>query len=528
MMWPLHARFPNTIPNPYGSNKEYYRNRDAKDNDNTKLDKDTDLKLGCIMVSEVFGPNEIGILYNGLEKIGWDRDRFLVREETNVDWLKKQRLYGSEGTIHIGWVHRPEDIKKYAAVRYTAQMPKEFSSLLVSISQLTPSITCLSVGFILTVEASQEYTEEINRYAKTTLVPKRHRRSYSIMGVRHVKQDRIRRVREKYRKLSIKWVSENFPAFFTENCEKSKFPTVEFLSLEGFTPFDENASEDRGLDHWSRFVHIDHDFDSWTCTSTPSLKFSFHAGEREEMPNHMTVALRWDELSSDDAESYGSDTLGSRVYFANERLYGIIARYALISYLRELLRSLKETRQLLSVHSRARRSVAEIDQISAFFRRSVGVPSIAREVLELSKNDASFRWNSMGFTQKMRREDESAYEIKDALKWSLGRLSKQLLSEDRDTREYLNQLSSATGTKESISAQRRMELIAYAALIVAVVSLFIAALSTIGNSSNSRRLDSTDTTSSSPNPHPQPAKTPPGRAAGTVGRARTRFAQAPA
>jgi len=36
----------------------------------------------------------------------------------------------------------------------------------------------------------------------------------------------------------------------------------------------------------------------------------------------------------------------SKTYFANERLNGIIARYALASYLRELLRSLKETQSI--------------------------------------------------------------------------------------------------------------------------------------------------------------------------------------
>lgn len=476
MVWPLHAWFPNTVPNPYGSNKYYFRKRDTEDNANSTLDKNVSLKLGCILVSEMFGPNEIETLYNGLEKIGWDRERTQVREESNVDWLKTQRLYGTEGRMPIGWVHRLEDARKFVGVRYTAQFPKEFSSLLVSIEQLTPSVTCLSVGFILTDEASLEYAKEINRPAQTTFIPKRRHRAYSIWGVDHMKEERVRRVRQKYRDLGISWLHRNFPGFFSENCERSHFPTAEFLSLEGFTPFDRDALKDRGWQHWSRFVHIDRDFGSWTCTSVPSLKFSFEAERREKIPNHMTVALRWDTLSEDDTRTYGSDSLGSRTYFANERLHGIIARHALASYLRELLRRLKETRQSLSVHSKAHRSTTEVEQISTFFRRSVGVPSIAREVLALSEDDASFRWNATGFTQQIHPDKSKTYEIKEGLKSFLGRLSRQLLEEDQDTREYLNQLSSATGTKESVAAQRRMELIAWSALFVGVISMIVAAL----------------------------------------------------
>lgn len=476
MLWPLHARCPNIIPNPYGEDKAYYEKRDAEANAKSALDKTVSLQLGCIMVSEIFGPNEIENLYDGLEKIGWNKDRILVRDGSNIDWLKTQRLYGSEGTMPLGRIHRPDDAKKYIGVRYTAEFPPQFSTLLVNISQLTPSTTCISVGFVLTDEAALEYANAINEPAKTTRVAKRRSRAYSIMSVEHVKEERVRRIREKYRNFGISWLSKNFPGFFSEHCENSHFPTVEFLSLDGFTPFDEDAPKDWGWGHWSRFVNIGHDFGSWTSSSVPSLRFSFDAGRRENTPNHMTVALRWDCLSEEDLKAYASDSLGSRTYFAIERLNGIVARYALASYLRELLRSLKETRQSLSARSVARRSISEAEKISAFFRRSIGVPSIAREVLVLSENDASFRWNVTGFSQKSHFDEEKPHEIKEGLKSFLGRLSRQLIEEDQDTREFLNQLSSALGTKESIAAQRRMERLTYLALAVAVGSMAIAIL----------------------------------------------------
>lgn len=474
MLWPLHARFPNVIPYPYSDDEAYIRQRDVEANAKSVLDEGVSLRLACIMVSEIFGSNEIEALYDGLRKLGWDKERVPVQDGSNIDWLKSQRLYGSEGTLPLGWIHRPEEVKKYVGVRYTAEFPKQFSSLLVNISQLTPSTTCLSVGFVLTESAALDYANAINEPAKTTRSAKRGRKPYSIMGVEHVKEDRVRRLRKRYRDLGIAWLSERFPGFFSDHCDNRHFPTVEFLSLDGFTPFDKDAPKDRDWSHWSRFVNIDHDFGSWTSSSLPSLRFSFDAGRRDNTPNHMTVALRWDVLSEEDLKFYRSDSLSSRTYFANERLEGIIARYALASYLSELLRSVKETRQSLAVRSRKRHSTSEVEAISTFFRRSIGVPSIAREVLALSENDASFRWNATGFIQHNHRDEEKPYEIKEGLKSFLGRLSRQLLEEDQDTREFLNQLSSAIGTKESIAAQRRMEAIGWSALVVAIVSMVVA------------------------------------------------------
>lgn len=68
MVWPLHARYPNVIPNPYGEDKAFYRKRDAESNAKSALHEDISLRLGCIMVSEIFGPNEIETLYDALRR----------------------------------------------------------------------------------------------------------------------------------------------------------------------------------------------------------------------------------------------------------------------------------------------------------------------------------------------------------------------------------------------------------------------------------------------------------------------------
>ncbi|WRH61692.1 MAG: hypothetical protein RSE12_15125 [Fuscovulum sp.] len=475
MVWPLHAAFPNTVPSPYGDETDYFLELDKEENAKSQIEDGVSLRLACIMVTELFGPNEIDSLYESLERIGWDQDGMFARSDSNVEWLKAQRLYGAFGYLPLGRIIRASEAKSYHFVRYTADFPREFSSLLVNISQLTPSTTCLSVGFVLADNVANEYASAINAPARTVRVPKRRFKSYSIKGAEHVKRERVRNIRRKYLKLGVGWVSKNFPGYFSASGQQGKFPTAEFLSLDGFTAFERDAERKRNWLHWSRFLNIEDDLGSWVCTSVPSLRFSFEHGYRDDLPNHMTIALRWDDLSESEKDLFQDDSLFIRTFFAREKLGGIIARFALASYLRELLRYLKETQQSLSFRSKPHRSTSQIDRISAFFSQSIGVPMVAREVLALSQNDASFQWNATGFTRKTSVGKEIA-DIKDGLKSLLAQLSKRLLEEDRDTRELLNQLSSAIGTRESVLAQGRMEFIARVALAVAVASLIAAAV----------------------------------------------------
>ena len=473
LAWPLHARFPNFVPNPFGDERDYFRKRDAEDNEETQIDEGVKLNLACISVSEIFGPNEVDSLYTGLEKLGWDKDRWLMGE-SNVSWLKEQRLYGSEGTLPLGWVHRAEDMKKYVNVRYTADFPQEFSSLLVNISQVTPSVTCMTIGFILTDESSMEYSNAIAEPRKTTRFPKRGSRSYQIKSVEHMKEDAVGELRQKYRELGISWITKFFAGFFAQQCERSHFPSTELLILEGFMPFDKEPNQGKSWKHWARFVNIDSAHGSWVSTTTPSLRFSFETNRRNRLPNHITAALRWDGLSEEDTKFNDGKTLGSRAYFVNERLAGIATKHALGSYLREILRGIKEVRQSLASDIDANGSNAGAKQINAYFLRNIGVPAIAREALELSKNDSSFRWNVSGFTEQSLSTQKEPYDITKGLKYMLGQLATRLLDEDRDTRELLNQLSSAMGTKESIFSQRRMEFVTVIALAVSLVSLLVS------------------------------------------------------
>ncbi|TQV67481.1 hypothetical protein [Aliiroseovarius halocynthiae] len=475
LAWRVHARFPNTVPNPYRREKESIRKRDAQANLESSLKEGENLQLGCIVVSEIFGPNEIEALYEDLIKIGWGKDRISTLTDVNIEWIKEQRLYGHGGWLSLGHVVRPREVKDFLGVCYTADFPIEFSSLWVRLTQLTPSVTCMTVAFMLSDEASRDYLHEINRPAETRYSPNRRTGGYAVQGVEVEKETRVGLVREKYRNLGIAWFAKNFPGFFTKHCEDTRFPTAEFLSLDGFTPFEHDTEIKRGWRHWSRFVGIGRSSDFWLNNENPSLGYAMRNGYQETLPNHITVAQRW-EASSEPNEEVVEISLNRKAMTALNELEGIIPHYAFTAYLSELLRDLKETRQSFATVSKARRSTQDVDRISSFFRRFVGIPAVAQEALALAKDEVSFRINASGFSYHSGFGADKKLESADGLRSFTERLSRKLLEDDRGTREFLNQMSSAIGTKENIAAQRRMEFLAVVAAIVSFGSLIVASI----------------------------------------------------
>ena len=473
MLWWLRAHFPNTIPNPYGDYEDAIRKFDAECNAKSTIDENVSLRLNCMMVSEIFGPNEIESLYKGIDKIGWNEARDHIHKDTIIDWLKKYRLYGHPCTRSLGRIASPEISKIDSTVDLSAKFPKDFTSLIVNLSQLTHSITCLSVGFVFSDDASLEYSDAINRAAKSIRIPDRSFGEYKTLNVINVKEDRVRYLREKYQNIAISWLSDHFPGFFSKYCKNSHFPTVEFLSFNELMPFDLNPFEDQSWLHWSHFVNIGNHINSWKSTSDPSLGFAINSDFVDKLPNHMTVTIRLDLLSEDELERCHIESLYTQTNFAYSQLEPIIDRCVLEIFLRELLRRLKETCRSLSKPSKKYSSVNQIEKICTFFRDSIGIPSIAHETLALSKDRMNYALIASEFFYQQTFDKEINIKISDRLHRVLGQLSQQLLVEDQNTREFLDQLASSINTKESIAAQRIMICVSLLTLVVCGATLLM-------------------------------------------------------
>lgn len=475
LWWRAYARYPNLIPSPHPEDEEYARNKDAQQNELSRIPDGQDVSLGCVWVCEVYGPAEIEQLYSALSKLGWDQAPSLSDRNT-VNWIKRQRFYGSEGVTNIGIIHRGKETQDGFMNRYNPSIPKEFDGLIANVYQVSPSLSCLVLGFFLSEEHSKNYANILNKEFKTSKHPIKGSRSVRIKGVEHNKREALVDRRLYYRTKAIGWVAEQIPGFFALSNISDRMPTGELVLPEGYVSYKKLDDERNTRLHWASFLDLDRPFDVWINSSCPPLRFAFGQREMEDL-DHIVVSLTWDTLSEDDLKHRSGESLASKTFFVHENFSGIWAKYSAISFLKEIRRSLAELRESLKTSdAQSDGSLVKLNSIERFLANSIGTATIARELLKLSQNEISFKWNASGYELRsaFEKDKNKPWDISSGLRLMLKRSAARVIVEDQETRQYLDQYSSVLGTRESVKAQRKMERLTVLAIVISLTSLVVA------------------------------------------------------
>ncbi|MGV1777156.1 hypothetical protein ACQZ6H_19800 [Agrobacterium fabrum] len=471
--WKVHARFPSLVPNPYRDEQAFLESDDINENAASRLPPDHDVALASIWVCEVFGPSEIETFYHNLGKLGWDEK---LSRQSATEWIKRQRSYGSEGFMEMGSVLRPGERKLHMPLHLTAEFPQEFDSLIVNVIQITSSLTCLMVGFILSKTSSTEYARVLNQEFATRKKRISRDGAISILSVDQQKMDAMKNCQDRLRHASVEWMNKSFPGFFAKLVDKDRVPTGDLILTRGYTAYDLSQPYASNYYHWGRYLNIDQAHEAWLDDKS-GLRFAFARNGRGPA-NHVRFALRLDKEVRDEGEPTAAHDPRSASYFAHKRIRGIFARHAAICFVREARRSLTEMRERLhGLKQKGDRGLSILNDIEAFFASMIGMPSIARELSKLSANDSQY--SSTGFTLQSlsKRDPRIKTDLSGALVLRLRHSTTNLLHEDQDTRQYLEQYNAILGTTESVRAQRKMEYLTVFALVISVVSVAIAVLS---------------------------------------------------
>jgi hypothetical protein len=133
LWWKFYWLAPNTIPNPYGDDTAYLKQRETSSNVETRVPTSEHFRSLAIWGMELFGPSEIDRLYDALEKLGWRR-RFSADETEVTDWVQSQRSYGhGGGWYNVGLIVRPKDRTTFSIGANFAQLPDEVEHAWVQI-----------------------------------------------------------------------------------------------------------------------------------------------------------------------------------------------------------------------------------------------------------------------------------------------------------------------------------------------------------------------------------------------------------
>ncbi len=448
-------------------------NKDDEENRESRLPEGEDLTVAAIWAVEVYGPSEIESLYQNLTRLGWDRSRIGV-DNNAVDWINEQRMYGSVGNFNVGVVTRKGDNRFFVSDRIFAGLPPEVDYLLVYLYQLSASLTCLRIGFVIKDESGNRYRDAIEKTHKTQrLVDNKNRIYYE--GVANSKIKEISSVRIGYRKIAADWVKKELPGFFCRAQDGNKIPTAELIFTKKESLFGkDDPNSGRPYFDWRRVVvnaaHEGH----WTAEEFDELQMAMddcHGNERY----HTIIALKTSSVNAEKMKYRGEPNKSSYVSLCEDHFGGALVYIAGLAFLREIFRSIKVAREGLQLNTKKLDVLQKLNLIENFLSDSIGKPSIVSELRNEAKWDNAFRHWCENFTMTRRRDPE-IISLPKVFAQRTVYFADKFIAEEAMAREQFEQLSSILNTKESIKTQARMEKWTLVAIFLALASLLAALL----------------------------------------------------
>jgi len=466
------VRFPQAVPAPYSHFDYRDSDRDRRKNEETKIPPDEAASVLAVWATEAYGPAEIDALYAGLEALSWDQDRLHSEGSGCVDWIKRQRQIGTSGTFNLGIVQRRGE-SRYIPQDYFAELPQGIEYLIVEIHQVCPSLTCVQIVFILDSSHQRAYEDQLQLDRTTTREPIKDRfGAYRIIDPWHHKQRSIESQRRVLQSLATEWFRRHFPGVFCSTASGSP-PTAELIATRRASLFENPIGQQPSLHSWTGLLANLSLHGAWKSTEHQSLLFATHESANEDQ-SHIVITLPTEGISADAVKHYGGREQHAFIAFVQNQLDGILVRFAVVTLLNLFRRTLMQTRDKLRTASpRKRRVLQSLDYIQNFFSASLQVPSIVGDLANTTTDKHSYRWSCDGFIEAAPFRDEPPAKLYERLSAHTNTLANRMLQDDRTTRESFKQLSEVVTARESVKAQRRMELLTVAATGVAALSLWI-------------------------------------------------------
>lgn len=464
----VHFRFPNLVPD-VPENKIFHKEKDAEENQESKVPLEEDLRQAAVWGVELYGPKEIATLYEGIERLGWAGGRFGIPDSDVLEWVRRVRRYGHGGSRDLGVVCRPKE--KGAGREYFSPMPDTCKYLLISINQITPSLTAVLVYFVLNKETAKIYETILNTDRKTFYKRLKGRSGYSIPGVLNQKGDMIEKARLQRADIASSWFAQHLPGMFSGGALINELPTGELIAMNSHVSFKNTEDDhDRGKGKtWAHLLGVNRRFDGWLHPE--------HAGfglildeRRENKKYHSIVTLTTSALPDDLYLFSNGRSWGAYHAFVYGQIKGVAIRLAASNYLSEIGRRIRDARECVGQASRSRVAISQtLNQIEGFYRSAIGDPAIAEEMSGLDESE--FDWDCTKFVSAD-RDFKDTLELPSALHKMTKRIADGVHAEGRSARQLFQEVATTLSTRESIRAQRRMETLTILAIVVAGIGVY--------------------------------------------------------
>jgi hypothetical protein len=469
--------------------KDYRTNFDPKDNKDSMIPEDEELRQNCIWISEVYPPEYINELISNLKKLNWKSTGSFSNSNTIHDKLTDFRKNDKKGWSNLGYLFSSP--KGLIINPNICNLPEGVGYIHLSLSQLISSTSIIIFRFVIKDEATQRIEKPLN----DTYITYNEK---LINGVRHItpteqKTKKFNEVRNKIILDCKQWIKLFVGGYYCKNHLLNKMPSCEFVTLKENSPF-----TDKKVTIPFDFMHIlkfNYSSNTWKFEEYEGLYFQFNTPQRIFNSKMEIVGKLSDIRYKSKNETRSSSTISS---LTNELrfLYSTLDKFALYYLFYTLKVQLAEIRDEISNIkinniNKANSQLRNISFKFAILERNL--PIFITELKDICKNKEYFLENAFSFyklnpNSKSTEKDESE-NLLNKIRLTLLDDSERVLVNYNYVKQSINTISS---TINSLTSNKYSKINLWTQVIMIFLSiamLFLAVTNIINRDEKKNKMD---------------------------------------
>lgn len=414
-----------------------YRSRkDFKENKETKIPENEKVNFRCLWVFEIYTPNYINNLIDGIDKIEWESPD--IEEELPLI-IKKIREGNSYNWYNLG---RIDTLKSESC-----KLPKHVDFAFGGIFQYMPSISILSVQFVFNDEISKLFKNTLNTEYETVI--EIIKKGYRFHSPFHQKIDAVKKLRENIYESCYEWYRRYIPGLYSDKLTKVNFPTCEFMTLEDGTPFHENNNK---YNDYMNILEISKSYNSWMSNELKGIRVEFPSLKNDSDFTSIKIAGNSKEIKSDkNYKSYNELEKHSIEYYLMNFDHNLISWviYVLMRTSRCILSEIRDSISSINLGT-IKKSMIEIEKIRRnFLSVDRNISYFVNELKPIKKNiflhdNYKFIPNHLHSSNKDKELFENLFDISIRETENMGKEYKNIRNDIETT---TNVISSITNQK---------------------------------------------------------------------------------
>jgi len=254
--------------------KWYHNDHDPKELARTNPPKSEKIELHCAWVTEAYTPSNINSLIKSLKRLGWEKPEGSIGTKPSlVGWIQQDRSFGGHSSwMNGGIILSRSDTNRFlgADVR-RAKLPSGVEYGLLSIHNVTSSLTLVTIQFVFNDKVADSLNEPFNSLYKTRVQycsSRLRSRGAIYIGVIEQKRQAIKKKIDTIHAGLYLWFSDNLPGHYSFSKEEA-LPTVDLITSRKYEQLKENKS--RLKDHYTDLL-FDYGIEIWTYKEDANLE----------------------------------------------------------------------------------------------------------------------------------------------------------------------------------------------------------------------------------------------------------------